>query len=52
MLLIPLWAAAQAEQTIRGQVCDVASGEPMMGVTIQVEDETAKAAVTDVGGNP
>ena len=51
MLLIPLWAAAQAEQTIRGQVCDVASGEPMMGVTIQVEDETAKAAVTDVGGN-
>ena len=25
-------------QTIRGQVCDVASGEPMVGVTIQVEN--------------
>ena len=26
-------------QTIRGQVCDVASGEPMIGVTITVENE-------------
>jgi hypothetical protein len=24
----------QAVQTVRGQVCDVASGEPMIGVTI------------------
>ena len=26
-------------QTVRGQVCDVASGEPMVGVTITVENE-------------
>jgi hypothetical protein len=26
-------------QTVRGQVCDVASGEPMIGVTITVENE-------------
>jgi hypothetical protein len=25
---------SQAVQTVRGQVCDVASGEPMIGVTI------------------
>ena len=42
MLLFPAVAGAQinqATQTIRGQVCDVASGEPMIGVTITVENE-------------
>ena len=28
----------QATQTIRGQVCDVASGEPIIGVTITAEN--------------
>ena len=31
--------SAQTTQTVRGQVCDVASGEPMIGVTITVEDD-------------
>ena len=42
MLLIPAVAGAQANQatqTVRGQVCDVASGEPMIGVTVTVENE-------------
>ena len=38
-------------QTIRGQVCDVASGEPMIGVTITVENGTTMATVSDVDGN-
>ena len=41
----------QTAQTIRGQVCDVASGEPMIGVTITVENGTTMATVTDVDGN-
>ena len=41
----------QTTQTIRGQVCDVASGEPMIGVTITVENGTTMATVTDVDGN-
>jgi hypothetical protein len=40
-----------AIQTIRGQVCDVASGEPMIGVTITVENGTTLATVSDVDGN-
>ena len=39
MLLIPAVAGAQTTQTVRGQVCDVASGEPMIGVSITVENE-------------
>ena len=42
MLLLPSVMKAQTEQinqTIRGQVCDVASGEPMIGVTITVEND-------------
>ena len=38
MLLLPSVMKAQINQTtqtIRGQVCDVASGEPMIGVTIK-----------------
>ena len=31
MLLFPAIAGAQTTQTVRGQVCDVASGEPMIG---------------------
>ena len=44
MLLFPVVAVAQtneAVQTIRGQVCDVASGEPMIGVKITVENGTS-----------
>ena len=57
MLLIPAVAGAQisqtnqAVQTIRGQVSDVASGEPMIGVTITVENGTTWATVSDVDGN-
>lgn len=40
----------QATQTVRGQVCDVASGEPMIGVTITVENGTTMATVSDIDG--
>ena len=50
--------AIQTTQTIRGQVCDVASGEPMIGVTITVEDDGAYQSsgitlttVSDIDGN-
>ena len=36
----------QINQTIRGQVCDVASGEPMIGVTITVENGITLATVS------
>ena len=54
MLLIPAVAGAQtnqAVQTVRGQVCDVASGEPMIGVTVTVENGSTMATVSDVDGN-
>ena len=57
MLLVPAVVGAQTElssqttQTVRGQVCDVASGEPMIGVTITVENGTTMATVSDVDGN-
>ena len=54
MLLIPSMMRAQtttADQTIRGPVCDVASGEPMIGVTITVENGTTMATVSDIDGN-
>ena len=38
-------------QTVRGQVCDVASGEPMIGVTITVENGTTLSTISDVDGN-
>lgn len=41
----------QINQTIRGQVCDVASGEPMIGVTITVENGITLATVSDTDGN-
>lgn len=40
-----------AKQTIRGHVCDVASGEPMIGVTITVENGSPLATVSDTDGN-
>ena len=40
-----------AKQTIRGHVCDVASGEPMIGVTITVENGSTLATVSDTDGN-
>lgn len=58
MLLFPAVADAQKSttipqvtQTVRGQVCDVASGEPMIGVTITVENGTTLATVSDIDGN-
>ena len=57
MLLSPVVAGAQinqtnqATQTVRGQVCDVASGEPMIGVTITVENGTTMGVVSDADGN-
>ena len=51
MLLMPSVMKAQAVQTVRGQVCDVASGEPMIGVTITVENGTTLTTVSDVDGN-
>ncbi|MBR5083352.1 MAG: carboxypeptidase-like regulatory domain-containing protein, partial [Prevotella sp.] len=41
---------AQATQTIRGQVCDVASGDPIIGVTVQVDDERSATAISDIDG--
>ena len=51
MLLIPAVAGAQTTQTVRGQVCDVASGEPMIGVSITVENGTTMGTVSDADGN-
>ena len=57
MLLVPAVVGAQTElssqttQTVRGQVCDVASGEPMIGVTITVENGTTMGTVSDADGN-
>ena len=52
MLLCPLMMGAQqATQTVRGQVCDVASGEPMIGVTITVENGITLGTVSDAEGN-
>ena len=44
------FAQAQTTQTIRGQVSDVASGEPMTGATIMVDGQTDMAAVSDADG--
>ena len=48
----------QATQTIRGQVCDIASGEPMVGVSITVVGdgenqsfELTMGTVSDIDGN-
>ena len=53
LLIASMWALqVQAQnQTVRGQVTDVASGEPMMGVTITVENGTTMGAVSDADGN-
>ena len=57
MLLLPSVMKAQTGQinqtvqTVRGQICDVASGEPMIGVTITVENGITLATVSDVDGN-
>lgn len=51
LLLMPSLMRAQATQTIRGQVCDVASGEPMVGVTITVENGITMGGVSDIDGN-
>ena len=42
---------AQTTQTVRGQVSDVASGEPMVGVTVTVENGTTIGTVSDADGN-
>ena len=41
----------QTTQTIRGQVTDVASGEPMIGVTIQIENGITMTTISDTDGN-
>ena len=58
MLLLPSVMKAQTvgqinqtTQTVRGQVCDVASGEPMIGVTVTIENGITLATVSDVDGN-
>ena len=44
------FAQAQTTQTIRGQVTDVASGEPMTGATVMVDNQTTMATTTDADG--
>ena len=44
------FAQAQTTQTIRGQVTDVASGEPMTGATIMVDNQTDMATISDSDG--
>lgn len=57
MLLAPAVADAQINQTnqttqtVRGQVRDVASDEPMIGVTITIENGMTMGSVTDADGN-
>ena len=51
LFLMPTMMRAQATQNIRGQVCDVASGEPMAGVTITVENGITMGAISDLNGN-
>ena len=57
MLLAPAVAEAQINQTnqttqtVRGQVRDVASDEPMIGVTITIENGMTMGSVTDADGN-
>ena len=43
--------ATKATQTIRGHVCDIASGEPMFGVSISVEGVNGAIAVTNIDGD-
>jgi hypothetical protein len=52
MLLLPAVAGAQrVGQTIRGQVSDLASGEPMVGVTITVENGMTIGTISYAVGN-
>ena len=47
----PNTASIIATQTIRGHVSDVASSEPMIGVTVLVEGLENKGTITDAEGN-
>ena len=51
LCLVPIMAFGQTTQTIRGQVSDIASGEPMIGVSIVVEDADNCATTSDTEGN-
>ena len=51
IVMMTITTQAQTTQTIRGQVSDVASGEPMVGVTITVENGISIGTVSDVDGN-
>lgn len=51
LCLVPIIAFGQTTQTIRGQVSDIASGEPMIGVSIVVEDANNCATTSDTEGN-
>ena len=51
MMAAPAWAdIQQAMQTLRGKVVDVASGEPMPGVTLRISDMEVVATVSDADG--
>ena len=51
MMAAPAWAdIQQAMQTLRGKVVDVASGEPMPGVTLRISDMEGVATVSDADG--
>ena len=52
LMAITMYAQnSETTQTIRGQVCDEASGAPMIGVSVMVEDMQGKAAISDVNGD-
>lgn len=51
LMAAPAWAdIQQAMQTLRGKVVDVASGEPMPGVTLRISDMEGVATVSDADG--
>lgn len=51
IVALTTFAQAQTTQTIRGQVTDVASGEPMTGATVMVDNQTTMATTTDADGH-
>ena len=50
LLCLCLPVSAMAQNQISGKVSDEATGEPLIGVTVQVK-ETGKGTITDVNGN-
>lgn len=57
MAVLPLWAVAQETRTIRGQVVEAVSGQPLPGATVFIDPDAPEAdtyspagTVTDVEG--